>query len=76
MQDFFDPPKTVIGELDEASGDAVAALYEGLPGPGLPGPDRVAEMTKYVDNAFHALKVAFANEIGAICSALGVDSHR
>ena len=75
VRDFFDPPKTVIGQIDDASGDAVAELYEGLPGPVYRVPLRVAEMTKYVDNSFHALKVGFANEIGAICKALGVDSH-
>ena len=75
VKDFFDPPKTVIGQVDDASGDAVAALYEGLPGPVYRVPLRVAEMTKYVDNGFHALKVGFANEIGAVCKALGLDSH-
>jgi GDP-mannose 6-dehydrogenase len=65
----------VIGQIDDASGDAVAALYEGLPGPVYRVPLRVAEMTKYVDNGFHALKVGFANEIGAVCKALGLDSH-
>ena len=75
VRDFHEPPKTVIGELDGASGDAVAALYEDLPGPVHRVPIRVAEMTKYADNSFHALKVGFANEIGAICRALGIDSH-
>jgi GDP-mannose 6-dehydrogenase len=38
-------------------------------------PIAVAEMTKYADNSFHALKVSYANEIGTICSKLGLDSH-
>ncbi|PXY17074.1 GDP-mannose dehydrogenase [Prauserella sp. PE36] len=76
VKDFFDPPKTVIGEFDTASGDAVAALYEGLPGEVFRVPVPVAEMTKYADNAFHGLKIGFANELGAICRALGLDSHR
>ncbi|MFC4001639.1 nucleotide sugar dehydrogenase [Prauserella oleivorans] len=76
VKDFFDPPKTVIGEFDPASGDAVVPLYEGLPGEVFRVPIPVAEMTKYADNAFHGLKIGFANEIGAICRALGVDSHR
>jgi GDP-mannose 6-dehydrogenase len=76
VRDFHDPPKTVIGEIDEASGEVVASLYEGLPGPVYRVPVKVAEMTKYADNGFHALKVGFANEIGAVCRALGVDSHQ
>lgn len=76
VRDFFNPPKTVIGELDTASGDAVAELYEGMPGEVFRVPIAVAEMTKYADNSFHALKVAFANELGAVSRAYGVDSHR
>jgi GDP-mannose 6-dehydrogenase len=76
VRDFFDPPKTVIGELDEASGDVVARLYEGLPGDVFRVPIPVAEMVKYADNAFHGLKIGFANELGAICRALELDSHR
>ncbi|HET8641846.1 MAG TPA: nucleotide sugar dehydrogenase [Pseudonocardiaceae bacterium] len=76
VRDFFDPPKTVIGEFDTASGDVVAALYEGLPGDVFRVPVPVAEMTKYADNAFHGLKIGFANELGAVCRALGLDSHR
>jgi GDP-mannose 6-dehydrogenase len=75
VRDFFEPPKTVIGQVDEASGDAVAELYEGLPGPVYRVPLGVAEMIKYADNGFHALKAGFANEIGAVCKALGLDSH-
>lgn len=76
VRDFHDPPKTVVGELDEASGTPVLALYEGLPGPVFRVPVRVAEMTKYADNSFHALKIGFANEVGAVCAALGLDSHQ
>lgn len=75
VHDFFDPPKTVIGQFDEASGDVVAELYEGLPGPVYRVPLAVAEMIKYADNSFHALKAGFANEMGAVCKALGLDSH-
>ncbi len=75
LADFADPPKTVIGELDEASGDVVAALFDGLPGPVFRVAIPVAEMVKYVDNAFHAVKIAFANEIGAAARAFDVDSH-
>jgi GDP-mannose 6-dehydrogenase len=76
VRDFHNPPKTVIGELDEPSGDLVVSLYEGLPGETFRVPLAVAEMSKYVDNAFHGLKIGFANEIGAVCRAMGLDSHQ
>ena len=76
IYDFHHPPKTVIGELNARSGDAAAALYAGLPAPMIRTDIRVAEMAKYVDNAFHALKVTFANEIGNLSKELKVDSHR
>jgi len=75
VRDFFEPPKTVIGSHDPVSADLVAKLYEGLPGEVFRVSIPVAEMTKYADNSFHGLKAAFANELGAICHALGVDSH-
>jgi len=53
----------------------VASLYDGLPGVVHRVPIAVAEMTKYADNSFHALKIGFANEMGAICQAYGIDSH-
>lgn len=75
VRDFMTPPKTVVGETDERSGAMVMDLYEGLSGKRFRVPLRVAEMTKYVDNSFHALKVAFGNEIGTVCARLGLDSH-
>ncbi|HEY9482926.1 MAG TPA: nucleotide sugar dehydrogenase [Micromonosporaceae bacterium] len=76
VRDFFEPPKTVIGELDTRSGDMVASLYEGLPGEVFRVPIPVAEIAKYADNSFHGLKIAFANELGAVCRVLGIDSHQ
>ena len=73
--DFENPPKTVVGESDGRSGSAVMSLYDGLNGPRFRVPIAVAEMTKYVDNSFHALKVTFGNEIGTLCATLGLDSH-
>jgi GDP-mannose 6-dehydrogenase len=75
VRDFLDPAKTVVGQSDSRSGDLVMALYDGLPGVRSQVSIAIAEMTKYVDNSFHALKVGYANEIGAICSSLGLDSH-
>ncbi len=75
VSDFLTPAKTVIGEFDPQSGELVAKLYEGLPGHVFRVPLGVAEMIKFVDNSFHALKVDFANEIGALCAAFSIDSH-
>src|SRR5712664_1216573 len=76
VHDYFNPPKTVIGELSSASGDLLVSLYEDMPGPLIRTDIETAEMVKYADNAWHALKVGFANEIGNICKALEVDGHR
>jgi GDP-mannose 6-dehydrogenase len=76
VEDFYNPPKTVIGELDRKSGDKLALLYKSFPGPQVRAELGVAEMVKYTDNAFHALKITFANEIGNIAQVAGVDSHR
>jgi len=75
VRDFNAPPKTVIGELDEASGTLLAQLYEKLDAPMIRTSLETAEMVKYVDNSWHALKIGFANEIGNLCKALGVDAH-
>ncbi|HEX8988350.1 MAG TPA: UDP-glucose/GDP-mannose dehydrogenase family protein [Rhodocyclaceae bacterium] len=75
VADFHQPPKTVIGELGQPSGDVLANLYAGTPGPLIRTDIETAEMVKYVDNAWHALKVGFANEIGNLSKGLGVDGH-
>jgi GDP-mannose 6-dehydrogenase len=75
IEDFWHPPFTVIGELDAASGGAVAALYDEVKAPLYRTNIRVAEMLKYACNSFHAIKVTFANEIGNVCKKFGVDSH-
>lgn len=75
VQDFRSPPKTVIGELDKASGDMLAKLYEKLEAPLIRTDLESAEMVKYVDNSWHALKIGFANEIGNLCKSFGIDAH-
>ena len=75
IADFYHPSRTVIGEFDRRSGDALSKVYEPLSAPMIRTKLRVAEMTKYADNTFHALKISFANEIGNICKALEIDSH-
>ncbi len=76
VHDYYHPPKTVVGEFNRASGDLLASLYAGMPGPLIRTDIETAEMVKYADNAWHALKVGFANEIGNVCKALEVDGHR
>ncbi len=76
VYDFFNPPKTVIGQFNQASGDLVASLYARIEAPLIRTDIETAEMVKYADNAWHALKVGFANEIGNVCKGLQVDSHR
>jgi GDP-mannose 6-dehydrogenase len=76
VKDFRHPPKTVIGELDKASGDVVEKLYSKIDAPLIRTDLETAEMVKYVDNTWHALKIGFANEIGNVCKSLGVDSHK
>jgi len=75
IADFDHPAKTVIGAIDDRAGDMVTGLYRHLDAPLLHSSIEVAEMVKYADNAFHALKVAFSNEIGNVCKALAIDSH-
>ncbi|HEY6770502.1 MAG TPA: nucleotide sugar dehydrogenase [Candidatus Sulfotelmatobacter sp.] len=76
VKDFRSPPKTVIGELDAASGDMLAQLYEKLEAPLIRTDLQTSEMVKYVDNSWHALKIGFANEMGNLCKAFALDAHR
>lgn len=75
VHDFFNPPKIVIGENNERSGDLLLQLYEAVKAPIIRTSIRAAEMVKYTDNAFHALKIAFANEIGNLCKKMEVDGY-
>jgi GDP-mannose 6-dehydrogenase len=76
IADFDHPPYTIIGQLDAQSGERVAQLYAHLDAPLYRVPLGVAEMVKYTSNAFHALKVVFANEIGNVCQSYSIDSHQ
>ena len=75
VHDFYHPPKIVIGETAPSSGEPLLQLYAKIEAPVIRTSLRAAEMVKYADNAFHALKVSFANEIGNLCKKTGVDSH-
>jgi GDP-mannose 6-dehydrogenase len=76
VYDYFNPPKTVIGESDSRAGDLLVELYKNMDAPLIRTDIETAEMVKYTDNNWHALKVAFANEIGNISKAVGIDGHK
>jgi GDP-mannose 6-dehydrogenase len=75
IADFYDPPFTVVGALRPEDAEKVASLYESVKAQLFLVSIRTAEMIKYACNAFHALKITFANELGMLCKAEGVDSH-
>src|SRR3989441_10452413 len=75
VADFFNPPFTVIGTDDPIQAGPICDLYRFLPAHLYETAIPAAEMIKYSCNAFHALKVAFANEIGTVCSSIGIDAR-
>lgn len=75
VYDFYHPPKTVIGTVDEHSANVLASLYQDFDAPLIKTDLATAEMVKYTDNVSHAMKVCFANEIGNLCKKLGIDGH-
>jgi GDP-mannose 6-dehydrogenase len=75
VKDFNAPPKTVVGEFDKASGGLLTMLYAKLDAPFIRTDLETAEMVKYVDNSWHALKIGFANEIGNLCKSSSIDAH-
>jgi len=75
VKDFFGPPFTLIGSLSEKALDIMKEVYGGINSPLVVTDVRIAEIIKYVNNSFHALKITFTNEVGNICKKVGVDSH-
>lgn len=75
VHDFYNPPKIVVGERVPGHGAQVFDLYRSIESPCFAVSIEEAETVKYVDNAFHAVKITFANEIGQFCQASGVDSR-
>lgn len=75
VEDYYNPPLTVIGTDSDLAYDVVASLYEKVSGPIERVDIKVAEIIKYVNNSYHALKVSFGNEVGNICKKLAIDSH-
>ena len=76
IYDYDHPPKTVIGASDERAAGVVSELYAALSAPLVITDLRTAEMVKYVDNSWHALKVTFANEVGRLSKAMGIDGRQ
>ena len=76
VSDFYTPQYTLIGCRNDKAIDKMRSIYEAIQSPFVVTDVKVAEMIKYVNNAFHALKITFANEIGNICKKLKIDSHR
>src|SRR4029077_21233071 len=75
IADFYSPPYTVIGSSDLRAIETVSRLFCFLDSPLRVVHPRTAEALKYASNAFHATKIAFANELGRLFGRLGVDSR-
>ena len=75
IKDFYNAPFTILGASSARGREVVEELYRGVEAPIHHCAIEVAEAIKYVSNAFHALKVGFANEVGVVLQSLGVDSH-
>ena len=76
VKDYFEPPKIVIGTRDGAPNAAMEALNANITAPTFIVGYREAEFTKFVDNTWHAVKVAYANEIGRVCLQLGIQASK
>ena len=76
VADFNTPSRTIVGALEERSSRRVLSLYSHLPGGKITTDIETAELVKYVDNTWHALKVAFTNEIAVVASTLGYRQRR
>lgn len=76
VRDFMEPSLLVVGGTTENAAEAVANLYSDLPVKASIVSLRTAEMIKYACNAFHAVKIGFANEMGSLASSLGVDPEQ
>ncbi len=75
VNDFNSPPYTIVGELNQRSGEVLDVLYQSISAPIKHVTLEEAEFLKITNNVFHAMKVGFANEIGRVCEGLDIDSH-
>lgn len=76
VKDYYNPPVTVLGTDNPKASEILKEMYKGIDAPIEETNIEIAELIKYVNNSFHALKVSFANEVGNICKNLGIDSHK
>lgn len=76
IEDYFNPPKIVLGTIDGKPSQKMVALHAGIEAPIFHVGIREAEITKFVDNTWHAVKVAFANEVGRVCQNLGISARQ
>ena len=76
IADYFAPPKIVIGTLDGQPSANMDRLHDGIDAPVFHVGIREAEITKFVDNSWHAVKVTFANEIGRVCQNLAISARQ
>ncbi|HQS96771.1 MAG: GDP-mannose dehydrogenase [Novosphingobium sp. 17-62-19] len=76
IEDYFNPPKIVLGTIDGTPSESMVALHEGIEAPIFHVGIREAEITKFVDNTWHAVKVAFANEVGRVCQNLDISAKQ
>lgn len=75
VADYYNPSVTVIGTDNPKVGEIMDNLYREIEAPVVKTDIKVAELIKYANNSFHALKITFANELGNICKKLQIDSH-
>ncbi|MEX0290855.1 MAG: nucleotide sugar dehydrogenase [Flavobacteriaceae bacterium] len=76
VKDYYNPPVTVIGTDSDLAAKKLKTMYQGINAPIEETSIEIAELIKYVNNTFHALKVSFANEVGNICKKMDIDSHK
>ena len=76
VADYYNPSVTVLGSENEKALEIMESIYEKVNAPVVKTEIQVAEIIKYINNAFHALKITFANEVGSICKSLGIDSYQ
>lgn len=76
VEDYFNPPLTLIGTDSEYAEQVFREMYKDIHAEFICTDIKVAEMMKYVNNTYHALKIVFGNEVGNICKGLDIDSHK